>query len=183
MNLIVLGPNMEERPLPIWALRPVPNQSQSPLETLIRRIGEEVYNRLPVTILGLPWVNPRGRGRLTASLIDYLDDPVYLRRALEVAFISPRASNIADGAVVACDICFETQLLAVKDWLTPRLSRQISLGRIVWHCFDPDFATVFESEVNNQETDSVRELAENRAIPGTNPTLGRLCQVLGSLFQ
>ena len=112
LNLVVFGPDMESRSMPTWALRPVDAGVLTGVEKLIQSTGHAIF--------GVPWVNPRGHGRDYASLADYLNDPVVLRRAPEVALRAPR--NRVDGAVIAADAHLESLLPSVRDQVISRLS-------------------------------------------------------------
>ena len=181
MNIIVIGPQMEERPLPDYSLRPVPKQSLSAVEILVTRIGEK-FCKSRVIIIGLPWVNPRGRGKLTASLYDYLEDPIYLRRALEVAFIAPRATYRADGALIAADSSLEKQLNQLQNWVLSHLSPAVPSNRIVWHSFDPVFEATF-CKVGSDGATKARDLANTVSLSETNITLRLFCDAVRVLFQ
>ncbi len=133
--MVVYGPGMEARPLPQWALRPVDDGSLTALEVAARRVGAERGS--PITILGPPWVNPRGRSRATASIEDYLADPLILLRALTVAFKAPRAPYLADGAVVGVPIELEKEMGEARSWVT-RNARELPLEPIAWFPLGPE---------------------------------------------
>lgn len=129
VNIVVFGPGMEARPLPQWALRPVDDGSLTALEVAARLVGTECGTA--ITILGPPWVNPRGRSRATASIEDYLADPLILLRALTVALKAPRVPHRADGAVVGVPIELEKEMGEARSWVT-RHARELPLEPIVW---------------------------------------------------
>ena len=183
MNIVVLDRYIENRPLPDYALRPVPMHTNSAVEILVKRIGMEIYSSPSVTIIGLPWVNPRGRGKRITSLSDYLNDPVQMRRALEVAFAAPRANCIADRAVIAVDISSQTQLRGSRDWVVSHLSSAIPQDHMVWHVFDPNLEAVFAEVANGQDAGLPRKFAETVALPSTNAILKSFCDALHPLFK
>lgn len=135
MNLVVFGPGMETRPMPEWALRRLSLAVLTPVEELAQSGGHAVF--------GVPWVNPRGRGRAVASLADLLNDPVHLRRALEVALIAPRSP--ADAAVVAVDADLREDLGSARDWVLPRVSARFPKNRVLWWVFDPSLTLLNDS--------------------------------------
>ena len=183
MNVIVLDQYIENRPLLDYALRLVPVQTRRDVEILVERIGLEIYSMSSISIIGLPWVNPRGVGKRIASLSDYLDDPLHMYRALEVAFTAPRANLIADGAVIAVDIAFQAQLTEVRNWVESRLSSAVPRDCIVWHAFDPNLGAVFAGVAKGQDTRLPQGLAEAVPLPSTNTTLDSFCNALRPLFK
>ncbi len=188
MNLIVFGPGMEDRPLPDWAFLPIPYESLTALEVLVQRIGQEIYHNNDINILGLPWVNPRGRGKAYASVNDYLNDPVLLRRALELAFIAPRATYLANRAVITSDPDLEEQLKLTGAWVTSHLSTAIPHHSVVWWNFDPEFHAVFDTytahaRAEQRDAALLRDVAKNLNLPGTSTTLTAFCSALSPLFQ
>lgn len=173
---------MEDRPLPNWALRPVAASSLTALEVLVERVGREIYSRATVTIVGAPWVNPRGRGRANASVEDYLNDPVSLYRVLEVCFNAPRASYLAESVLVAGHANLKRQIKRARDWVEPRLNAPIPLERILWYSFACDLPALLGTRSNRQNAQSLRDLARTVPLPGTASALEAFCDALRPLF-
>src|SRR6266849_8801742 len=120
MNVVVFGPQMESRALPAWAMKPITLENRTPLERAVHETAIKL-GKAAVTIIGPPWVNPRGRSRTSASIRDYLDDPLTLMRALTVAFTAPRAQCTADATIVAGGTEFEKELVEARTWVTARI--------------------------------------------------------------
>ena len=129
MNLVVFGPDMESRPMPAWALRPIDSPVLTGVEQLVESAGHAIF--------GVPWVSPRGHGRQYASISDYLDDPVLLWRALEVALRAPRSP--VQGAVIAADGYLETLMSSARGMVDRHLSSGSSGENVVWWVFNPPF--------------------------------------------
>lgn len=120
---------MESRPMPAWALRPISSEVLTGVEQLVESAGHAIF--------GVPWVNPQGHGRQYASISDYLDDPVFLWRALEVALKAHRSP--VQGAVIAADEHLETRMNSAQAMVDAQLSSGPSNENIIWWTFSPPF--------------------------------------------
>ena len=183
LNVVVFGPDLESRRLPDWPLKPIPNGSLTALEVLVRRVGQEVYGASPVAIVGAPWVNPRGRSRATASIGDYLCDPVHLYRALTVAFSG--VHRRAQSALVAADAPLHSELTSAMAWVAPRLALGLPRDRVVWVALDPELGELFRADAAvtiGVDRDLARERMQTLSLSTTEGALGSLCAALRPLF-
>jgi hypothetical protein len=185
VNVVVLGPGLEARPLPYWALKPVPDDRLTGFELLVRRIGEEIHSLSPVTIVGLPWVNPRGRARVTASVSDYLNDPVSLFRALTVAFTAERGSP-AEAAVVAGNASLGQQVACAKEWVEARLVVESPGKALVWVVLEPRLEKVLQPEgqgdASEEDWKRARDTVRSLPLPARSRALKALCDALHEVF-
>lgn len=185
MNIVVFGPDPERRLVPPWTVKPVPENRLAPLEVLVQRVGQEIHGRVPVTILGRPWVRTGGIS-LTASLEEYLPGPIHLLRALTVAFIG-REDHVTDGAVVVADASNNEKFSTVRDWVNSRLPPVVPKERIVWAILEADLRTLLESAVDDAEQheggDAPRHGVQRVALPADPGPLSTFCDSLAALFE
>ena len=182
MNLVVVGPGLEARPLPDWRLKVVPGDRLTPFEALVQWIGQEMHGTPSVAVVGLPWVNPRGRARAHASLSDYLDDPVSLLRVLVVAFTSEAGSRV-EAALVGGDVTVERELALAQEWVVPRLANKLPDRRVVWASIRCRLEDVWplEPQSRRAEGQSTERMGSLR-LPGVSDALKAYSDALGPLF-
>jgi len=183
LNVVIFGPLMENRRLPDWALQPIESGSLTAVELLVRRTSIEIYGRSEITIVGPPWVNPRGRGKATVCVGDYLNDPLSLYRSLEVAFKAPRSNYCADVAMVVADAVLKDQLESARKWVTLRLSGSIPDERVFWWVFEPSLNTLFAEGTIGEAGDDPLPLVGSHPLPSGILGIAGFCTALGSILQ
>ena len=99
-------------------------------------------------------------GKSLSSLKEYLSQPVYIKRIIEVVFLAPRGIT-SDLFVVGYDSQCATLVGEARTWLDEHLNSQIIRGNIIWHSFEPDFSTLIPpGDIGNIQIDSVPSLLE-----------------------
>lgn len=141
MNVVVFGPGMELRPIPQFALRPVPDENLTDLESAVRRIFPDV------TILGIPWVNPHGVGKAKSDVVAFLESPSQLFRALVVAF-NPGGQLAADRALIASSNSSVPALQEAQQWVKGRMKGQPIADRVVWIVVTEDLEQAIRSALS-----------------------------------
>ncbi len=179
MNIVVYGPGMELRDQPPWALQLVPGNHLTPMEILVQRAATEMHDRLP-SILGVPWVNPRGRSKLFAHVEDYLTDPQALLVSLVVGFLG-QGRHRPDVALIACDAAQEEQLGVARSWIATNLPAVISKEAVVWIVGGADLETYLGVDALNPE--ALRDAARAVPLRGGNAALTRLCEDCAPIFR
>ena len=139
-RILVIGPEMETRPLPPWTLRPIDDSHLTQTERKVREIGKSIYAKNSIIIEGAPFVNPKGSSKISATPIDYVENPAKLNRTLHVAFLGSSREVPLDGILVAVCAIHEKALCNAKNLVIPRL-KKICSNRIVWWVFCPNFGT------------------------------------------